>query len=666
MTFSIEQVVLWPRGKHPVCAYDFKPGVINLITGAKQTGRTSFVNIIDYVFGSNECDLPDAFNPSTDIVGVVALTESSRYLFVRAVPAVGRKCSDSCDLVELPKDGPIRLPVAFEMKYAPEDVRWQLNRIVCGEFGGDDSRSAREQSEIDDIPQLTFRDVFNFSLQDDTTIADRHCLVKGIHENGGGLAAKMKPYFPFILGVIDRSIVELENEKRKLEKDLKTKGDERVKTTRALKNCLQSLEEMLHSAKAMSICPPDVNIPDWGNPDGLVALARSLTAKTRGIVPPKLVESELDEKAKRVKAVQEELRKLAVESQAVQDKIEHLKDVDSKVKSIIETGEKTRQRLEISEWVSQYWKIGKLASWGGFDAEEIVRKRIDCLKEAVSRYGASVTSPEKQADYRAAFEREMSDLEARRKKLIRDHAAKADELGRLCSEEGEAKKFLAAQREAFEMIGAIRNAAETWEKLNGSDNSDESLAEIRHQIGDLELKIAKRRADEERLNTLCRRFISTRIMERLKTLFVNPDLLALKPDFDTERFTLRFIDGQKTRHFSNVGASSNYICFHVAASCALMEQFGQREDTPVQNFVLFDIPALEDGLDENGEPLHYVEQLIGTLEESEHDVRESKSRPWQPILLLQTPSSLSPDGELVHVVAHFNEGTGIIPNDWLT
>ncbi len=445
-----------------MCAYDFKPDTINLITGAKQTGCTSFVNIIDYVFGASDCDLPDTFNPSTELVGVVVSTERSRYVFVRAVPAVGRKTSEACDFVEIPRSGAIRLPSGFALRYKPEDIRWQLDRIVCGDFGGGKrTKPSGGQAETDETPRLTFRDVFNFSLQDDTTIADRHCLVKGISDGGGGLAAKMKPYFPFILGIIDRSIVLLENEKRRLEKDLKSIADERQKAARA-------------------------------------------------------------------------------------------------------------------------------------------------------------------------------------------------------------RQFLAAQREVFEMLGAIRNAAETWERLSGEGSSEDALKDIRHRIADLELKIAERRAGEERSAAECRRFISHRIQERLKTLFVKADLPELKADFDIERFTLHFLDGKKARHFSNVGASSNYICFHMSVSCAFMEQFGLRADSPVQNFVIFDCPALEDGLAENGEPLHYVEQLIGTLTESESDIREDKGKPWQPILMLQTPVSPYHESEQLHIVAHFNEGSGIIPNDWLS
>ena len=72
--------------------------------------------------------------------------------------------------------------------------------------------------------------------------------------------------------------------------------------------------------------------------------------------------------------------------------------------------------------------------------------------------------------------------------------------------------------------------------------------------------------------------------------------------------------------------------------------------------------AQENGLDENGEELHYVEQLEGTLIEALNDSAGDK---WQPILILQSNTQPFEESEHTHIVAHFNEAEGIIPKEWI-
>lgn len=665
MKFAIEKVILWPRGEFTPQAYEFKPEKVNLITGAKQTGRTSFVNIIDYVLGASDCDLPDVFNPAVDVVGVLTVTDKMRHLFVRGVPEVGKKSSNACDYREFDTAGDVVLPDSFEMQLKPEDIRWYLDRIVCGiasDLPNEDVKSGEDQAEGDDAPVMRFRDVLNFSLQDDVTISSRHCLVKGLLASGTGLIAKMKPFLPFILGIESRELVQVLNEKRKLEKEKDAKVQERIKITRALQNCLQCLEAMLVQAKTISLCSPTVQIPGWSNPDMLVKTAREVLEQNKGIIAPKLNSAELSREAQLVQEAQQKLKEIAVESQNVQSEIERLKVIDSRMKGYIAAAERTQRRLEISEWVEAFWSQRKLAYYGGPDAEERVNARVKALKDALENFGMTVTCAEKQSDYRAAFEREMKHWESRRELLVRDHAKAGEDLVRLCNEEGEARKFMAAQREAFELLGAIRNACETWEKLNGAENSLDEVTRLGSEVSKLELQAATLKADEDKREAACRKFLADSIKDRLASLFVKDDLKNFTPSFDIERFILQLSNGEVTRNFSNVGASSNYICFHVAVSCALMEQFSRRDDSPVQNFVIYDCPALEDGLDENGEPLHYAEQIIGTFNESLNDVKDRK---WQPILMLQTPSDMFADDPEIHKVAHFAEGKGIIPEDWL-
>ena len=604
MKFAIEKVILWPRGNFNPQVYEFVPGKLNLVTGAKQTGRTSFVNIIEYAFGATECELPDAFNPAVDVVGVLVRTAEKRYLFVRAVPEVGRKASDECEYQELPLEGEPEIPSAFALQMKSADIRWYLDRILSGEpeNGVREDRSAQIDEEVS--PVLSFQDVLNFSLQDDVTITSRHCLVKGMMDNGTGLTAKLKPYFKFLFGIESRDLVNVLSAQRELEKQKDVKCQERVRATNAYRNVLQNLEWMLMQAKSISLCPESVKVPSCTDPDNLIATARMVLERNKDVVAPKINGAELEKVAKIIAEKETKLKELAEEAQYTQSEIERLQLMDARMTDYFKSAEKTNERLQLSDWVSKFWTQRNLANPGGWYPAEVVEKRVEKLKNELKKFGDSVMSPEKRSDYRAAFERELEHWKARLALQIKEHADMSEELKRLCAEDSDARNLIATQRSAYELLGSIRNACETWEKLNGVENSFDEVQRLGGEISKLELKAATLKADENKREEKCRQFLANSIRERLTTLFVREDLKRLMPVFDLEKFTLKLSDGTITRNISNVGASSNYICFHVAVSCALMEQFSLREDSPVQNFVIYDCPALEDGLDDNGEPLH--------------------------------------------------------------
>jgi len=58
MHFQIKQLILWRRGGQGKRVVEFKPGVVNVISGASKTGKSAVIPIIDYCLGSERCAIP--------------------------------------------------------------------------------------------------------------------------------------------------------------------------------------------------------------------------------------------------------------------------------------------------------------------------------------------------------------------------------------------------------------------------------------------------------------------------------------------------------------------------------------------------------------------------------------------------------------------------------
>ncbi len=70
-----------------------KPGVMNIITGASGTGKSTLIKAIDYCLGSSKCELPAHVRRRTVAVGVKWTSGAAEMVIGRIVPPVGQATS---------------------------------------------------------------------------------------------------------------------------------------------------------------------------------------------------------------------------------------------------------------------------------------------------------------------------------------------------------------------------------------------------------------------------------------------------------------------------------------------------------------------------------------------------------------------------------------------
>jgi energy-coupling factor transporter ATP-binding protein EcfA2 len=72
---------------------ELKPGVMNIITGASGTGKSTLIKAIDYCLGSNKCELPAHVRRRSLAVGVKWTSGDAEMVIGRIVPPVGQATS---------------------------------------------------------------------------------------------------------------------------------------------------------------------------------------------------------------------------------------------------------------------------------------------------------------------------------------------------------------------------------------------------------------------------------------------------------------------------------------------------------------------------------------------------------------------------------------------
>lgn len=69
------------------------PGVVNIVTGASGTGKSTLIKAIDYCLGSSKCELPAHVRRRSIAVGVKWIRGTDEMIVGRVIPPVGQKTS---------------------------------------------------------------------------------------------------------------------------------------------------------------------------------------------------------------------------------------------------------------------------------------------------------------------------------------------------------------------------------------------------------------------------------------------------------------------------------------------------------------------------------------------------------------------------------------------
>ncbi|WP_439527547.1 AAA family ATPase [Pannonibacter sp.] len=117
---------------------ELKPGVMNIITGASGTGKSTLIKAIDYCLGASKCELPAHVRRRTVAVGVKWTSGSGEMIIGRIVPPVGQATSThmfTSSGMNLPLPGMI---ADFEGATTLDAAKAFIERAFgIGDLGGD-------------------------------------------------------------------------------------------------------------------------------------------------------------------------------------------------------------------------------------------------------------------------------------------------------------------------------------------------------------------------------------------------------------------------------------------------------------------------------------------------------------------------------------------------
>lgn len=192
------------------------PSGVNIITGASKTGKSALIDVLDYCFGSSECNIPEGpLRKKVSWFGVkIKLIDGEAFIARRSTP----KGSKSTEICFYKADTSIGIIKASELR---QNTNTRGIISLLSKWSGI-SENIHEPRDGQIRPPLAanIRHALTFCFQPQDEIIRRHQLFHGAGDNF--VAQAIRDTLPYFLGAVDDDYVAKKEKLKKFRDQLRT------------------------------------------------------------------------------------------------------------------------------------------------------------------------------------------------------------------------------------------------------------------------------------------------------------------------------------------------------------------------------------------------------------------------------------------------------------
>lgn len=651
MHFQLLKVILWPRAGGEPRVVKFEPNMVNVISGASKTGKSSVIPIIDYCLGSEKCAIPvGVIREACSWFGVLVDTLEGQKLLARREPG-GLKASHEMLLLEGPV---VEVPSTITDKNQNVDyVKAVLNRLsglsnLQFEPGTDERFKSR----------VSFRDLMAFLFQPQNIVANPDVLF--FKADTTEHREKLKTIFPYVLGAVSPELLQTRHDLDRLSRLLRRKEGE-LKARRET-GAAWEREGFAWARLAIEygLLPAHTVVPDdW--PSTVDLLRKALSSDTRSATPTLAAMDVIMRRLTELRAVES---KLTMELNQSRQRLHELRRLDESSDEYRDGLRIQRDRLGLSAWIRDLASEHPAAV---LEPSEAGRARVDQLCQALegielrlrSYPGVAESLGKETQRQRQAVDTVLSNLSAVRTE-IRSLEGQSDEARRVTTRGEEVSRFLGRLQEALRLYEAADTSSELNQEVLMLREEVDRLAKLvsEHEIG---------RKLENALNTI--QEISGRLIPQLDGEWPDAPIRLVIQDL-----TVRVIRETRDDFLWEIGSGANWLAYHVALSLALQGYFLRLPQHPVPALLIYDQPSQvyfparrarpesEEELDPTweNEDVVAVRKVFALFD---HIIMKTNGR-LQIIVLDHANEEVWGGLENVHLVEEWR-GKGLVPDSWV-
>ncbi|HHV7519238.1 TPA: DUF3732 domain-containing protein [Burkholderia orbicola] len=568
MYFQLRQVILWPRRGGEPRIVKFEPGVVNVISGASKTGKSSVIPIVDYCLGSEKCAIPvGVIRESCSWFGVLVDTLEGQKLIARREPGDLKASGDMLLLEEMEVEPP---SVIHEKNQTVEYVKAVLNRLA-----GLSNLQFEPGSEDRFKSRPSFRDLMAFIFQPQNIVANPDVMF--FKADTTEHREKLKTIFPYVLGAISPELLHARHELERVTRLLRRKEGESKARQASGASWQREGFAWVRLAIEYGLLPIQTTVPnDWPS---IVDLLRAAMQSDTQVATPTL--ASMDVIMARLTELRAAESKLGMDLNQSRNRLHELRRLDESSDTFRDGLHVQRDRLELSRWIRELVTERPAMVLEPSDAG---RARIDQLCEALEGIELRLRS---HPGVTESLGRETLRLRETVDAILADLAAVRQEIRTLEGRSEEARKVTTRGEEISHFLGRLQEALRLYETLDTSSALHEEISTLRIQVDDLSKLISEHeigRKTENALDTI--QSISSRLVPQLDGEWPDAPIRL-----NIQDLTVKVIRGTRDDFLWEIGSGANWLAYHVALTLSMQGYFLSKPNHPVPGLLIYDQPS---------------------------------------------------------------------------
>ena len=653
MSFQIRDIVLYGHNGE-MRQLEFAPGRLNIITGASKTGKTALIAVLEYCFGSSECQIPDGImRRAVAWAGVRLAVPGGDVFIARRLPDPGRNSSSD---VHYAVGNQIELPVADQLMQTTNPDT--LQGLLAAHAGIGQNRHDPPPGQTRPPLQAGIAHALIYCFQHQTEIVSNRYLLHRQSEQW--LPQAIKDTMPYFLGAVTHDYVARMDELRRLRRELR-RIRRKLEEYEAVKGQgITVAHGLLAEATDLGLHIGQPVPETW---DSCFEALRGLNGAS-AVPEEEQVAVEGDE----FRRLQTERDEITQELRIVQDQLEAARALTADRHGFSHEAQAQSLRLKSIQLFTprgddEHHRTDCPLCQASLPRGEVAPS-IQEIQDSLVELDAQIRHVEDRTPHMEAVVTSLEVKQADLKSLLRDNREKLEAIQRESTRLEEYRDRNARRAHIFGRISLYLDSVPQLE--DGSD--------LQRQIADLEAQVT--RLEEE----LSDDTVQGRVQSALSIISRDMSLWASHLDLEHAEFPLRLdlrrltvvadgFDGPIP--MERMGSGENWVGYHLIAHLSLHCWFVERH-RPVPRFVFIDQPSQvyfpededwqqqENGAVGIGEDREKVRRMYKLA----HDFVQKFDGQFQ--VIVTDHANINEPWFQECVIERWREGDILIPPDWDT
>lgn len=572
MSFQIRDIVFYGHNGE-MRRLEFAPGRLNIITGASKTGKTALIAVLEYCFGSSECQIPEGImRRAVAWAGVRLAVPEGDVFIARRLPAPGRNSSSD---VHYAVGNRIELPRADQLMQTTNPDT--LEGLLAAHVGIGQNRHDPPPGQTRLPLQAGIAHALIYCFQHQTEIdSNRHLFHK---QSEQWLPQAIKDTMPYFLGAVTDDYVARMAELRRLRSELR--GIERkLREYEAVRGQGVTVAQgLLAEATDLGLRPGRPASETW---DTCLEALRGLNGASS--VPEEEQAAVEGDEFRRLQAERDEITH---ELRIVRDQLEAAKALTADGRGFSQEAHAQVLRLKSIELFApqdndEHRTAACPLCQSALPSSEMAPS-IQAVQDSLARLDAQVRHVEDRAPQMQAVVTSLEARQAELKSRLRDNRERLEAIQR---ESARLQEYRDRNARRAHILGRISLYLESVPQLEDGSELQRQISDLQTQVARLEEELSEDTVQERVQSALS---IISRDMNRWATgLQLEHAEFPLR--LDLRRLTVVADGADGPIPMERMGSGENWVGYHLIAHFALHHWFVERH-RPVPRFIFIDQPS---------------------------------------------------------------------------